>query len=165
MSLKRECKCHGVTGGCNLKTCWRQLQPLDVIGSKLKLKYRNALRVVFVDNKLQEQVKNKLAATKMDKKLVFLEASPDYCKRNDMLGSPGMLGRTCSSEDVATNRCKSLCHACRLKPATVEVHKQIKCRCQFVWCCSVECDTCTKEYSETTCMSITKKRKRISRTS
>lgn len=163
MSLKRECKCHGVTGSCNLKTCWRQLQPLDVIGSKLKLKYRNALRVIFMDDKLQEQVRGKFGPTKMDKKLVFLESSPDFCKRNDLRGAPGMLGRTCSSDDVTTNKCGSLCHACGLKPETVEHYKQIKCRCQFVWCCSVECDLCTRKYSETTCTLNNKKQKRITR--
>lgn len=163
LSLKRECKCHGVTGSCNLKTCWRQLQPLDVIGSKLKLKYRNALRVQFVNNKLQEEVKNKVSSTRMDKKLVYLEASPDYCKRNNIRGSPGMLGRTCSSDDVTTNRCKSLCHACSLKSITVEHYKQIKCRCQFVWCCSVKCDLCTRKFSETTCILNDKKHKRTSR--
>ena len=134
-----------------MKTCWRQIQPLDVIGSKLKLKYRNALRVVFVDNALQERIKDKLASTKMDKKLVFLEPSPDYCKRDVLKGSPGMLGRTCSSDDVTTNKCRSLCQACRLRPQTVENYKQIKCRCQFVWCCSVKCATCTRRFSETTC--------------
>lgn len=163
LSLKRECKCHGVTGSCNLKTCWRQVTPFDVIGSKLKLKYRNALRVVFVDNKLQERVKNRLKSPRMDKKLVFLEPSPDYCKRNDITGSPGMLGRTCSSEDVATNRCRSLCHSCKMKPVTVEHYKHIKCRCQFVWCCSVECELCTRKYSETTCTLSKKKLRRITR--
>ena len=140
------------------------MQPLDVIGSKLKLKYRNALQVAFVDNVLQEQIKGKLASTKMDKKLVFLEHSPDYCKRNNARGSPGMRGRTCSSDDVTTNKCRSLCHSCKLRPETVEHFKQIKCRCQFVWCCSVECATCTRRYSETTCRSSDRKHKRLSRT-
>lgn len=152
LSLKRECKCHGVTGSCNLKTCWRQLTPLDVIASKLKLKYRNAVRVVSVDNKLQEKVRSKLTS-RMDKKLVYLEESPDYCKPNKITGSPGMLGRTCSSEDVTTNRCKTLCQSCELKPVTVQRSKTFDCRCHFLWCCSIKCELCTRKYSETTCTS------------
>ncbi|KAL9962794.1 hypothetical protein ACROYT_G031934 [Oculina patagonica] len=151
LSLKRECKCHGVTGSCNLKTCWRQLAPFEVIGSKLKLKYRNALQVSFVNKKLQERSKNKLGAKKKDKKLVYLDSSPDYCVRNTTAGSPGMLGRICRSDDVTTSRCKSLCNSCNLKHNTVEQVKDVKCRCRFVWCCSVECDTCRKKYSATTC--------------
>lgn len=149
LSLKRECKCHGVTGSCNLKTCWRQIQPLNVIGSKLKLKYRNALQVSFVNKKL---VKRKKSSTSMDKKLVFLEPSPDFCKRNDTLGLPGMLGRTCNSNDVTTKRCRSLCNTCNLKSETVISQEDIKCRCQFVWCCRVQCETCTRQYSETRCL-------------
>jgi len=149
LSLKRECKCHGVTGSCNLKTCWRQLAPFEVIGAKLKLKYRNALQVTFVKNKLKEQ--SSLSEKKKEKKLVYLISSPDYCVHNVTVGSPGMLGRTCSSNDVTKTKCWKLCNSCGLKHRTVEQVKLVKCRCRFVWCCSVECDTCTKKYSATTC--------------
>lgn len=163
LSFKRECKCHGVTGGCNLKTCWRQLQPLALLGSKLKLKYRSALQVVFVDSKLREATNSELRSDKMDKKLVFLEDSPDFCEQNDILGYPGMLGRTCSSDDVTTKRCRSMCNICKMKPITVEKRKEFDCRCQFVWCCSVQCETCTRIYSETTCTRNTKKGRQTSR--
>lgn len=145
-----------------MKTCWRQLTPLDVIASKLKLKYRNAVRVVFVDNELQEKVRSK-GTSRMDKKLVYLEESPDYCKPNKITGSPGMLGRTCSSEDVTTNRCKTLCQSCELKPVTVQRSKTFDCRCRFLWCCSIKCESCSRKYSETTCTSRGKKTIRVSK--
>ena len=152
-NLKKECKCHGVTGSCNLKTCWKQLAPFHVIGSALKQKYRSAVPVSFLNNKLQQRDNNNRyrLVTRNDKKLVYLDSSPDYCVRNATAGSPGMLGRTCMSDVVPTKECKSLCKSCNLRPRTVEHYKLVKCRCKFVWCCTVKCELCKVKYSLTTC--------------
>ncbi|CAG0896621.1 unnamed protein product [Darwinula stevensoni] len=40
-----ECKCHGVSGSCNIRTCWKALARLDVIGRRLKKKYATAMEV------------------------------------------------------------------------------------------------------------------------
>lgn len=150
LKLRRECKCHGITGSCHLKTCWKSLAPFSVVGAELKRKYYQAVRVALVDNVLQEQTSKKVAARR-DKKLVYLDSSPNYCVRNSTAGSPGLLGRTCSSDDVSISKCRSLCNSCNLRPRTVEHYKQVDCRCKFVWCCSIKCQKCTKRYSLTTC--------------
>ena len=149
LSLKKECKCHGVTGSCEYKTCWRSLAPFDEVGQQLKLKYRHAVRVSLVKGILKE-VKTKKIAARRDKKLVYLDNSPDFCVRNVTAGSLGVLGRTCS-EDGGVDKCVSLCDSCRLRSRTVEHSKQVPCRCKFVWCCSIQCKECTKRYSITTC--------------
>lgn len=149
LSLKRECKCHGVTGSCNLKTCWRSLAPFSVVGAELKKKYHQAVRVTLVDGVLRGQ--DNKPVTRKDKKLVFLDSSPDYCVRNKTAGSLGLLGRTCRNDDVSKSKCRSLCNSCNLGHKTAEHTKEVKCRCKFVWCCSVKCKTCTEEYSLTTC--------------
>ncbi|XP_078381170.1 protein Wnt-8b-like [Oculina patagonica] len=151
-NLKKECKCHGVTGSCNLKTCWKQLAPFNVIGSELKQKYRAAVQVSFLNNKLHKRDNNRdRLVSRRDKKLVYLDSSPDYCVRNATAGSPGMLGRTCRSDAVPTKECRSLCNSCQLRHQTVEHSKQVKCRCKFVWCCTIKCQLCTVKYSLTTC--------------
>ncbi|XP_058957310.2 protein Wnt-2-like [Pocillopora verrucosa] len=153
LSRKKVCKCNGLSGSCTAKICWRQMEPFEVIGKKLKLKYKSALRVWYANNKLHERGKNKLTAEKREKKLVYLDPSPDYCVFNKTLGSPGMLGRICRSDEGTTvKKCRSLCNACKLKHHTVQVVKEDKCRCRFVWCCNVECDTCTSKYHATTCV-------------
>ncbi|XP_065340699.1 protein Wnt-2 [Cloeon dipterum] len=42
INLQTECKCHGVSGSCTLKTCWVFLPPFRKIGDHLKKKYHKA---------------------------------------------------------------------------------------------------------------------------
>ena len=153
-SLKKRCKCHGVTGSCHLKSCWKQLAPFDVVGSALKQKYHTAVPVSFINNKLQSLDNNNRyrLVTRKDNKLVYLNSSPDYCVRNVTAGSPGMLGRTCRSDVVFTKECRSPCSSCNLRPQIVEHFKQVKCRCELMWCCIVKCQICTEKYLLTTCI-------------
>ncbi|XP_022652626.1 protein Wnt-7b-like [Varroa destructor] len=39
------CRCHGTSGACNLKTCWKTLAPVYAIGDYLTKRYRQALQV------------------------------------------------------------------------------------------------------------------------
>ena len=136
-----------------MKTCWKQLALFNVIVLELQQKYRAAVRVSFLNNKLRKRDNNRdRLVTKEEKKLVYLDSSPDYCARNATAGSPGMLGRTCQSENASTEECRSLCNSCNLRHQTVEHYKQVKCRCKFVWCCTVKCRLCSVKYSLTTCV-------------
>lgn len=130
-SLKKECKCHGVTGSCNLKTCWKQLAPFAVVGSALKQKYLTAVPVSFKNNKLYEKDSRDRPLSRKSKKLVYLDSSPDYCVRNTTAGSLGMLGRTCTSDAGRTKECRSLCQSCNLRTQTKEHFKLVKCRCKI----------------------------------
>ena len=144
-SVRRECKCLGLTGSCSVRVCWKSLAPFLAVAAVLKKKYRQAVRVTLANNELQQQSKRK------GLKLVYLDSSPDYCVRNNTARSPGLLGRTCGNVEQPTSKCRSLCNKCKLRPQTEQRTKQFKCRCKFVWCCRVECETCTKRYSVTTC--------------
>ncbi|GAB6023024.1 Protein Wnt-9b [Chamberlinius hualienensis] len=37
--VQKRCKCHGVSGTCTMKTCWKQMANFNEIGQILKLKY------------------------------------------------------------------------------------------------------------------------------
>ena len=43
--MQLKCRCHGISGSCELKTCWRTIPSFDVIGNYLKAKYSTAIRV------------------------------------------------------------------------------------------------------------------------
>ncbi|KAH9369655.1 hypothetical protein HPB48_007622 [Haemaphysalis longicornis] len=40
---RQVCKCHGVSGSCSVKTCWRELAPFPEVALRLKRKYETAV--------------------------------------------------------------------------------------------------------------------------
>lgn len=88
--MSRACKCHGVSGSCSVRVCWRRLPPLREVGSNLGLRYDGASHVKLAIGNGRKR-KRKLKPIKLDMKkpsktdLVYLEDSPDYCERNERL--------------------------------------------------------------------------------
>ena len=146
-----------LAGRMNLK--WKRpgILRFEDVGAKLKEKYLNATRVWFVNNTLQKRVEHDQfrAISHDDNRLVYLDPSPDYCVRNDTLGSLGMLGRTCKHYDAQETRCQSFidkCNSCKLKYKTVAYEvEEYRCNCNFHWCCYVKCKTCKRVPYITTC--------------
>uniref|UniRef100_H2Y6S1 Protein Wnt n=1 Tax=Ciona savignyi TaxID=51511 RepID=H2Y6S1_CIOSA len=46
-NVKVTCKCHGVSGSCTTKTCWRKMAPFYEIGRKIKRAYDKAVKVRY----------------------------------------------------------------------------------------------------------------------
>ncbi|PVD38961.1 hypothetical protein C0Q70_01586 [Pomacea canaliculata] len=45
-ALKKECKCHGMSGSCTIKTCWMRLQSFRHVGDVLKDRFDGATKVL-----------------------------------------------------------------------------------------------------------------------
>lgn len=48
--MQTRCKCHGISGSCTVRTCWRQLDTFLHVGNTLKTKYENSYKVVTLTN-------------------------------------------------------------------------------------------------------------------
>ncbi|XP_077555962.1 protein Wnt-11-like isoform X2 [Haemaphysalis longicornis] len=155
--LSTHCKCHGVSGACNVKTCWRGMAPLSQLATTLRRRYQAAVEVRpphlpeyaaprrgsrrAAPLLLQPASPGRPRPDKTD--LVFRTKSPDYCARDARLGSPGTAGRRCNSSVAWTGRsvsCESMC--CGRGFETRRQRVSERCRCRYHWCCFVECDTC-----------------------
>ncbi|XP_070569790.1 protein Wnt-9a-like isoform X2 [Ptychodera flava] len=144
--VKETCKCHGVSGTCATKTCWRQLSPFSEIGKLLKDRYEHAYKVVSTTNESTGQaqlvtprpkgeVVNRTEGSSLGPNdLVYIDNSPNFCSRSKF--TPGTSGRVCAKE---TN-CKVMCCGRGYNIKSNEVQKP--CRCRVVWCCYVDCDQC-----------------------
>lgn len=44
-NMRKQCKCHGVSGACTTKTCWKTVPPMDEYATLLKRKYAKAQQV------------------------------------------------------------------------------------------------------------------------
>lgn len=49
--MNDRCKCHGVSGSCSLKTCWRKLGDFNATAAILRTKYHHAIRKIPINNK------------------------------------------------------------------------------------------------------------------
>ncbi|KAL1492042.1 hypothetical protein ABEB36_012544 [Hypothenemus hampei] len=157
-SLRKKCRCHGVSGSCSLQTCWLQQVPFHEIARKLKERYQKAHRLneesvemwVAGSNSVKREESQNADQLTPKNGLVYLEDSPNYCFANDTYNWPGTEGRACSKSKhpnlskAERLSCKTLCKSCghQVKKATRTV--KTRCNCSFEYCCTVKCDTCTE---------------------
>uniref|UniRef100_A0A803VSD5 Protein Wnt n=1 Tax=Ficedula albicollis TaxID=59894 RepID=A0A803VSD5_FICAL len=150
-SLDTRCKCHGVSGSCSVKTCWKGLPDLGEIASDLKSRYLAALKVthrlVGPRKQLIPKEGDARPVTEMD--LVYLINSPDYCTPNPQLGSLGTQDRPCNRSSVGSGSCDLLCCGRGYNTYTEEV--QERCHCRYRWCCSVVCRRCRRRLQRHVC--------------
>ncbi|XP_058023841.1 protein Wnt-8a [Ahaetulla prasina] len=164
-TMKRACKCHGVSGSCSIQTCWLQLADFRDVGNYLKKKYNQAQKLEL--DKRRIRAGNSAESRGMSSEpfntmhaadLVFLEDSPDYCIKNISLGLYGTEGREClqSGKNLTQwekRSCKRLCVECGHKIEEKQIEIVTSCNCKFHWCCKVKCEQCkqvvTKYYCST----------------
>ncbi|XP_061862607.1 protein Wnt-11b-like isoform X2 [Colius striatus] len=141
-SLATKCKCHGVSGSCSVKTCWKGLPGLEEIASDLKSKYLAAVKVTHRLVGLRKQLipKEMDTGTVRETDLVYLINSPDYCAPNAQLGSLGTQDRHCNKSSVGSDSCDLLCCGRGYNSYTEEVLE--RCQCRYRWCCYVACKRC-----------------------
>ncbi|MPD02859.1 Protein Wnt-2b-A [Portunus trituberculatus] len=84
--MRLECKCHGVSGSCTVRTCWQTLAPFGATARWLKGRYDEATEVSMLPSGegLVPRFGEHEAPRKKD--LVYLESSPDYCLADSSYG-------------------------------------------------------------------------------
>ncbi|XP_076823294.1 protein Wnt-10a-like isoform X2 [Clavelina lepadiformis] len=147
-NMRDKCKCHGQSGSCSQRTCWKAPPVFKTVGDELKRKYDNAL-AIDSDNLSNEIIEENSVQTPSAAKqnfpkesLIFLERSPTYCDVDPSINVQGTRGRYCNANASRndTSSCAHLC--CNRGHRSYEVRRMEKCRCKFHWCCHVYCDTC-----------------------
>ncbi|KAI6205075.1 Protein Wnt [Aphelenchoides besseyi] len=156
-SLLRKCKCHGVSSGCDVKTCWYTLPDLKEIAQQLKERYDLAHQIGQTydttgsksdsritrdpfNTKLEPELVSRLTVKSIHLFQIYLRGSPTYCDENLDLGSLGTRDRECKLNTTDSSSCKHLCCARGFNTRQMTVEEQ--CRCKFVYCCAVKCKIC-----------------------
>lgn len=150
-TMKVECKCHGVSGSCELKTCWRSLASFRMIGAMLKEKFDGAHEVKQKRKNGRRMLMPKYQRYRphQDTDLVYLATSPDYCEYDVKKGSLGTKGRECDPNSKGIDGCDLLC--CNRGYTTRRERRTERCKCKFHWCCYVECEECVRDVQISTC--------------
>ena len=157
-NMDKTCKCHGVSGSCTVRVCWRVMPNIARVGDLLRLRFNRATRVQL--NKSEKKIirvnrerrgKSRKSNSKRpgSGELVYASASPNFCHANSKLGFLGTVGRACNPASSGTDSCRMMC--CGRDYATERGMKPTKCNCQFVWCCNIKCDVCNQPWVEHRC--------------
>lgn len=149
-TMLTDCRCHGVSGSCAVKTCWRTLAPFERVGRFLKQRYEDGVRMLErVRGKVRRKEKEQRRMPVTKDQLVFLNKSPNYCVEDRRLGVAGTRGRRCNRTSSGPDGCSLLC--CGRGYNTHVVRSVERCECKFVWCCYVRCRQCESMSDMHTC--------------
>ncbi|CAG0883851.1 unnamed protein product [Darwinula stevensoni] len=155
--MQQECKCHGMSGSCTVKTCWMRLPSFRKVGDNLRERFDGASRILASNAgnmrahmrrrrggggkynfRLQSYDPSHKPPGKKD--LVYYEASPNFCDKNKRLAIPGTRGRNCNATSFGMDGCELMCCGRGFKSTIME--EKERCNCTFRWCCDVECQVC-----------------------
>ncbi|KAI0227270.1 Protein Wnt-1 [Lamellibrachia satsuma] len=117
---KQECKCHGMSGSCTLKTCWMRLPSFRTVGTALKDRFDGASKVLQGnsvnrgDRRKRSRRFNLIPVDSNHKPpslrdLVYYENSPNYCERDNSIGFKGTRGRECNATSIGVDGCDLMC--------------------------------------------------------
>ena len=116
-NMQVRCKCHGMSGSCQLKTCWKSAPEFRVVGKALKQQFKRAILVdqsnfgngpPMVVYKKPKRKKGKLKFNrtprrsedqqnyvrdnrKLENSLFYYQRSPNFCERDQQSDIPGRL--------------------------------------------------------------------------
>ncbi|VDP14929.1 unnamed protein product [Soboliphyme baturini] len=150
-NMRIQCKCHGVSGSCELKTCWQAMPPFREIGYILKEKFDGAteVKLALFNSRHSLVPSNSQFKPHTVEDLVYLHESPDYCVSNNATGTVGTQGRVCNRTSKGIDGCELLCCG---RGYTTRIEKRIeRCQCKFHWCCYVKCKQCVQTVEVNIC--------------
>ncbi|KAK4829817.1 hypothetical protein QYF61_006654 [Mycteria americana] len=134
--MKMECKCHGVSGSCEVHMCWKVIPPFGKVGNPRKSSQGKVRGATEVHPK--QVSSRKLLVPKSSRfKPYVAHDCPDFCDRDPWHGVFGTSGRQCNRTSLAMDGCELLCCSRGFHTAQAEVVEW--CSCNFRWCCSTKC--------------------------
>ena len=169
-NMQVRCKCHGMSGSCELKTCWKAAPDFRIVGQALKERFRSAVLVdqsnlgnglPFLLDGLRRrrprprQRPRPRRRTRLRRPrdlaldLLYYQRSPNFCERDPSVDFPGTAGRQCNRTSSSVDGCGSLC--CGRGYNVIKQRRTDRCHCRFHWCCYVVCQNCTVEEWITVC--------------
>lgn len=157
-NMGKSCKCHGVSGSCTIRVCWKTMPKMTQVATELRRRFDSALKVKLNRSKTKltrlsrgrrGRKRNTNNRRPSPSSLVYAVNSPDFCNADDRYGILGTVRRTCNKTSDGEDGCRHLC--CGRGYNTANKVDDVKCNCTFIWCCHVKCDWCKKEWIEHTC--------------
>ena len=119
------CRCIGISASCTVKACSEVVKSVEEVGEELVEKYETAEQIDGHEDTDTEVNESSIT------NLQYIKESPDFCEKNETIGTLGVKGRLCKPNHP-THNCTTLC--CGRGFETTLVVTEIE-KCEFEWCC------------------------------
>lgn len=146
------CRCIGVSGSCTLQTCQYELPEFGVVARRIRDFYFNNHTCRAEWNNIIGSSSTHLPQSGCEDSLIFIHDSPNYCLRNEAVGSLGTAGRECNPHTTGRNSCDYLCNQCNRGHRSIDEDVDNNCWCEFVFCCEIRCSKCSETRHYYVCM-------------
>uniref|UniRef100_A0AAR5QFX3 Protein Wnt n=2 Tax=Dendroctonus ponderosae TaxID=77166 RepID=A0AAR5QFX3_DENPD len=147
--MHKDCKCHGLSGACSMKTCLRKMPHFREVGDRLKQRFDGAAKVIPGNDGKSFIPEGATIKPPSRTDLVYSEQSSSFCNPNNTIGSFGTQGRICDETSPGEDGCGILC--CARGFHSYSKVQQVNCRCAFHYCCDVKCDVCNETVRYSIC--------------
>ncbi|KAF7711269.1 hypothetical protein HF521_000280 [Silurus meridionalis] len=139
-NMRTECKCHGLSGSCTLRSCWSKLPLFRQVGNHLMQSFQTAVRVMGGNDGKSLVPLDRELAPLGSHSLIYSDETPDFCVANRRTGSEGTRDRVCNGTETGPGACDWLC--CNKGHTEHTLEYEENCQCHFQWCCEVQCERC-----------------------
>ncbi|KFP84325.1 Protein Wnt-6, partial [Apaloderma vittatum] len=127
--MRTECKCHGLSGSCTLRTCWRKMPHFREVGDRLLERFNGAFKVMGGND---------------GKTLIPVGDNIKPPDKQDLIYSAD------SPDSMDPSGCDRLCCGRGHRDETVVLEEN--CLCRFHWCCVVQCRKCSVRQELSLCI-------------
>ena len=134
-NLTRSCRCIGLSGSCNIKSCYYKSPDIEDLGAVLKTRYNSAVKVEV--NSSDHLVPVNQNANYDDTNIAHIAKSPSFCSTNTTQGILGTENRECDADSNSKRSCDVLCCDRGYTTVTYPFTEDV---CTFVWCCEFVCE-------------------------
>jgi len=135
--MKKECRCHGVSGSCELQICRLQPSKLTDISTEIYRELTEQARFVQTRDEIESS-----------QTIFYARRSINYCRSNTFLDYEGVRpGRECFSSKGCEQVCCQRGYEIRTETKLIP-----NCECAFSWnIVNVQCKPCEKKFTRMIC--------------
>ncbi|VDK52917.1 unnamed protein product [Anisakis simplex] len=109
-NMHKQCRCHGVSGSCEFRTCWLQMPKFAEVGEMLKQRYNHfSVQVARrAKKRLRRKERSERKKPLRGNEIAYINKSPNYCEPNEAEGAAIKSTSAVSKHGVNLNRSYSV---------------------------------------------------------
>lgn len=143
--MKQVCKCHGVSGSCSVKVCWKVMPEFRVIGDELfkRYNYASQIRDVEIKNRVEKlkmivtrrslDLVTRTQSENLKDQLIYVDKSPNFCRKEPKYMTLGTSGRMCQVMNKSNENKRNFFYGLNLNSSNAIEYSKLQ-NCDYLCC-------------------------------